>query len=156
MENITLYGRSTLKAYPAGTGFKGEPAYQNTVNNRIMARGRQLVARFLNNESVGDGLTYHAIGSGDSTPQTSQLTLDDEEARKQWTVTARTGSVVLFEVFYLASESQYEIAEAGVFGDNATAAADSGIIFSRYLQSFDNSAGSFDLTFEYELTIGAV
>ena len=152
-DTITLKGRSTLRAYPAGSDFKGRPIYEDTVNNLVVTTGKGLAADLLLDQET-TGLTYHAIGTDNTAPALADTTLGAEENRKAWTVRSRLGAVLTFEVFYLASEAAYAIAECGVFGGaTASATADSGIMFSHYLQTYDNSAGLVDITFEYVLEI---
>jgi hypothetical protein len=128
--------------------------FRNDRNNLIVTSGLGLVAQMLNDEE-DVGLTYHAIGTGATTPVIGDTVLDTESNRKLWTSKIRTGAVVSYSVFYLANESDYDIEECGVFGGaTASLTPDSGTLFSHYLQAYDNSAGLVDLTFEYELTVG--
>jgi hypothetical protein len=150
---ITLKGRSTLRAYPAGTNFQTGPIYEQTVDNLVVTAGKELVAEFLIS-LASVGLTYHAIGTDSTAPAVGDTSLGAEESRKTWTIKSRSGRVVTYEVFYLAAESNINIAESGTFGgETASATPDSGILFSRYLQPYDNSAGLVDLTFEYNLEV---
>lgn len=101
------------------------------------------------------GLTYHALGTSNTAPAVGDSQLGSEQARKTWTSRSRSGAQIALSVFYLASESTHAIKECGVFGGStAGAAANSGELFSHYLQTYDNSGGSVDLTFDYLLTIG--
>jgi len=153
-DTITLKGRSTLRAYPAGSNFKGRPIYENTVTNLVVSSGKNLAADLLLDQET-TGLTYHAIGTNSTAPALGNTTLGAEAARKAWTIRSRSANTITLEVFYLASEATHNIAEAGVFGGaTASATANSGKLFSRYLQAYNNSAGLVDLTFEYVLEIG--
>ena len=149
---IQLKGRSTLRAYPAGANFQGVPVYENTVNNLVVTVGKGLAAAALIDQDLG--LTFHALGTDATAPTVSDTALGAEQARKAWTIRGRSGPIATLEVFYLASEAAYNIAECGVFGGaSSTATPDSGILFSHYLQAYDNSAGLVDLTFEYVLEV---
>jgi hypothetical protein len=167
-QTINLSGRSTLRAYPRGVlefhMGRGEsladihrlwkPFYMHQRRNLIVTSGRDLVAKMLIDEE-DTGLTYHAIGTSATAPVIADTALGSEENRKAWTSKVRTGSVIVFTMFYLASESQYNIQEVGIFGGaTASATPDSGTLFSHFLQEYDNTAGLVDLTFEYELTVG--
>jgi hypothetical protein len=168
-----------VRAYPAGTvelrpeehrrdpggswAFDGQlivprtrPAKEVTGKNLIVTVGKQLVGDMMMDETGYDtGLTYHAIGSNATAPVVGDTTLNTEEARKAVTAKSRLVNVVTWTTFFTAGESTYSILESGIFGHStASAAADSGILFSRYLVTFDNSGGTYDLTFEYILTIG--
>jgi hypothetical protein len=128
--------------------------FTDTKKNLIVTSGKELVGDVLIDvEAVG--LTYHAIGTDNTTPTVSDTALNTEASRKLWTSKTRLGNVISFGAFYLASESSFAITECGVFGGSlATATLNTGALFSHYLQSYDNSGGAVDLTFEYELTIG--
>ncbi len=155
-DGLRVAGRMTLRAYPAGSDPANLPAPLTEIRspNLVVSAGKVLVADLLLDvEDVG--LTYHAIGTGSTAPAAGDTALDTETARKAWTSKGRTGAVLTYTVFYLASECSYSITEVGVFGSaTASGTADSGVLFARLLQAYDNSAGLVDLTFEYELTIG--
>ena len=80
--------------------------------------------------------------------------LGTEENRKAITSRTRLLNIDTYSTFFTAGESTYAIEEAGIFGHDATGVADSGVLFSHWLVSFDNSGGVYDLTFDYVLTIG--
>lgn len=173
MDQLTLQGKSTLRAWKAGALRQFMQAFprialpwaeklmilhgdilvhEQTVKNLVVLAGKYLVADLLIGTGAA-GLSYHAIGTGTTTPVLTDTTLTTEAARKPWVAKTRTGTVITLSVFYLASESTYNIREAGVFGNAATSTPGSGTLFSHYLQSYDNGAGLVDLTFDYELTI---
>lgn len=155
-----LAGRSTIRAYPAGSlkdyprkPIDATPIYEQTVHNLVVQEGLNLVADLLIDDET-TGLTYHAIGTDGTPPVSGDVALGAESARKTWTIKNRTGSEITYEVFYLAAEATFNIAEAGVFGGaSASSTPDSGRLFSHYLQAYDNSAGLVDLTFEYVLEV---
>jgi hypothetical protein len=125
-----------------------------SVDNLITALGKQYVCNVIIDANTG--LTYHAIGTDNTTPLTSDTTLGTETARKLYTSRTRSGNVITLSAFYTAAESTYAIEECGVFGGStASATPDSGVLFSHYLLVYDNTAGLVDLTFDYELTITA-
>lgn len=132
---------------------RGSCVYENTVNNLVVTTGKQLMAELLTGDESG-GLLYHEIGTGTTTPALTDTALTTPSARKAVTQAVRSGNDVNVSTFYLASESTIEIAEGGLFGGAAaTATPGSGMMFCHYLQTYDNSAGTYDLTFEYTLTI---
>lgn len=171
-EGLTLRGASTLTAWRAGllgrllkAGYslpaarlmarrRGALVSRHAGPNLIVASGKGLVADLLIDEVAG-GLTYHAIGTSSQAPAAGQQILSSEVARKAYTLRTRSGNVATFSVFYLASESSYHIREVGQFGGpGASLTPSSGVLFSRLLQTLDNSGGEYDLTFDYDLTIG--
>ena len=171
-EGILLKGKSLLSAWESGvlsgllaTGLSLEEARKQAeklgaliwcslVENLIVTDGKELVGDILIDEESA-GLTYHALGTNNTTPVVGDSQLGSEQARKTWTSRTRSGVQLTLSVFYLASECTYAIKECGVFGGASTGAgAGTGVLFSHYLQTFDNSGGSVDLTFDYLLTIG--
>ena len=133
---------------------QGKLVQRQYATNLIVTVGKQYVGDLMvGNEDVAFG--YHAIGTGSTDPALSDTTLETEVNRKAYVLKERSGTVVTLSVFFTASESSYNIQECGVFGGTgASLTADSGKLFSHYLQSYDNSGGSFDLTFDYSVTIG--
>ncbi len=169
-DTFRLAGRSTLRTFPQGmveyylsrglTLFEihrmhGDLAlFKDTRQNLIVSSGKSLVCDILiDDEPLG--LTYHAIGTSDTVPAVGDVSLTAEVSRKTWASKSRLGNTASFGAFYLASESTFNVKECGVFGGSlATATPGSGALFSHYLQSYNNSGGTVDLTFEYELTVG--
>lgn len=124
--------------------------------NVICTVGKGLVGDMLIDKGGYDtGLTFCAIGTNATAPTANDTQLGTEVKRKQITSKTRSGNEVTLSTFFTSAESSYNIKEAGVFGHStATGAANSGIIMAHWLSSFDNSAGNYDLTFDYVLTIG--
>ena len=125
---------------------------EKKVPNLITTLGKGLVCDNLISV-VTSGLHYHAIGTGTTAAAIADIKLETEVTRKEVTSRTRVGNVITLSTFYLAAQATYNIKEVGIFGGGATAAADSGTLFSHALLSYDNSAGLYDLTFDYELTI---
>lgn len=126
--------------------------HENTVHNIIVTQAKVLVAMVFNNESV-TGLEYHAIGLGATAPLSSDTLLSIEATRKAITSMVRNSTSLILSTYYTAAQSTFNIKEGGIFCNGATATANSGTLFSHFLQSEDNSAGLNDLTFEYEFRI---
>jgi len=163
-------GFSTLRAWPKGllqelldSGIALPKAieiaktnnlcsYENTVHNLFVNVGKYLAIDFLLG-LTRTGLTYHAIGGYDNTPAVTDTTLYLESARNTITSASRSGTQMILSTYFSAAMSTLYIKEAGVFGNGATAALNSGDLFCRYLQAFDNSDGLNDLTFEYTFTL---
>jgi hypothetical protein len=174
---LMLTGISTLRAWDAGAlpyfiqrfgmnlsdamRFGGENGFmirRVIKRNIIVTTGLQLVLDVLNDDEA-TGLTYHAIGDTASpSPVIGNTTLNNEVERKAFASRSRAGAQATLSVFYLSTESNYSIAEVGVFGGaSASATPDSGIMFSHALQAYDNSGGSpNDLTFDYVLSVEEV
>lgn len=168
-ESIKLTGQSRLRAYRPGAlqkwldcgltlaqaqdQAKGDMIGETIVKNLIVTVGKGLVADLLV-DAISTGLTYHAIGTSATAPAVTDTVLGTEAARKAFTIRGRVGNVVSLSVFYTKAECTFNIKEAGVFGGAAASGTPgSGTLFSHYSQAEDNSAGTKDLTFDYDLTI---
>jgi hypothetical protein len=127
--------------------------HEQTVDNLVVTAGKQMLCDLLiDEEDVGIG--YHELGTGTTTPALTDAALTTSAVRKVVTSKVRSGNQVQVSTFFLASESTYDIKEAGIFGGaGASATPGSGRMLCHYLQSYNNSAGAYDLTFEYLLTI---
>lgn len=171
-EGLAVRGVSTLRAWRAGViprlleagcnlgaatiraRHAGALVYRQAAPNLITAAGKALVGDLLTDQH-DSGLTYHALGISSAPVDVGNSFLGFEAARKAFTLRARAANVATFSVFYLAAECSFHIREVGVFGGpGASLTPDTGVLFSRLLQSLDNTGGEFDLTFDYDLTIG--
>ena len=125
-------------------------------HNLIVTLGPTLIGDMLIDETGYDtGLTYCAIGTEATAPVIADTVLGTEAARKAITSKTRTLNEITLATFFTAAQSTFNIKEAGIFGHStASAAADSGVLFSHWLVSYDNSGGLYDLTFTWILTIG--
>jgi hypothetical protein len=150
-EKSVFSGRWRLKARHRITG--EEKVIEG--NNLRVTVGKQLLGDMLIDVSGYDtGLTYQAIGTGTTAVAITDTQLTTESARKIITSRTRSGLVLTFSTFFTAAQATYNIKEAGIFGHStASGTANSGILFSHWLVTFDNSGGLYDLTFDYVLTI---
>ena len=177
-EGMALIGRSRLRAWKAGAlaeimenyhfaaprnqlevaqgiaTSSGELVHDETVSNLVVTVGLRLAGDLLI-DAESNGIRYHELGTSSTAPVSGNTDLGTSVARRIWTSRVRVGSVLNFSVFYTAAQSTYAIEECGAWGgDDATATRGSGTLFSHYPQSFDNSQGLVDLTFDYDLTPG--
>lgn len=77
-------------------------------------------------------IQYCALGDDNTAPNPTDVLLANEEHRQQITDALRESNVVYFDTFFGTDEANtFTIREAGLFGYDATAAADSGTLFSR-------------------------
>jgi len=163
-----LKGFSVMRAFPKGAipwllehGYSladamreaemsGMVIFSQKTHNLIVDGGKGLACQLLTAVET-TGITYHAIGTGTTSPNRYQTALVTESARKAFVVRGLVGSTGLeASVFYLASECTFNLKEAGVFGGAAASATPgSGTMFARYLQAYDNSSGLVDLTYTY-------
>lgn len=153
-DQLKLTGRAYLRVIDPKTGktVKVIPA-----RNLVCNEGKQLVGGFLIDESdVYDvGITYMEIGTGSTTPTVDDTTLTTYAAREAVTSRSRTANEITISTFWTAAQCTYNIKEAGVWGGSGAAAGEAtGLLFAHWLTSYDNSAGNYDLAFDYVLAIG--
>lgn len=127
--------------------------------NLIMTVGKQQVGDMLIDTAGYDtGITYCALGADNTAPAVGQTQLVDEGGgaamRLAITYKSRLINVITLSTFFTAAQSTLAIEEAGIFGHDADGVENSGIMFSRWLVSFDNSGALYDITVTYILTIG--
>ena len=157
-ETFGLYGRWRMTAF-----FKGTNVVAKVLegDNLIVTVGKNMVGDMLIDAGAqwDVGITYCALGADNTAPAIGQTQLVDEGGggamRKAVTSKTRVVNEITFSTFFTAAESTLAIEEAGMFGSSTAGAAEnSGVMFSRWLSSFDNSGGLYDLTFDYILQIG--
>ena len=151
-ESLKLFGRWRLTARNIHTG----EVIVHEGPNLIVTIGPELVGDMLmDRDGYDTGLTYQAIGTGVTAPAVADTILTTEVARKAITYKTRTNNVVTYSTFFTATESTFDLKEAGIFGHStASTTPNSGVFFSHWLEAFDNSAGTYDLTYDYILTVG--
>ncbi len=122
-------------------------------HNLVTTVGMQLAGDLLTGGEMV-GITYHAIGTSSTAPVVGNTQLGAEVARLTLGSRVRAGTVLTFSAYYIAAQCTYNIQEVGLFGGvAASSTANSGRLFARILQAYDNSAGSTDLTFDYNLEV---
>jgi hypothetical protein len=150
-DGLKIYGRWRLTATHIKTGKR---IVKEGSNLRVTV-GSELVGDMLIDRSGYDtGLTYQAIGTSATAVAVGDTQLTTEVFRKLITSKTRAVNVITFSTFLTASESTFDIQEAGIFGHStASGTANSGILFSHWLVDFDNSGGAYDIVLDYVLTI---
>lgn len=161
-EALKLYGRATLTATDPKTGKVVKVVKSE---NLIVTVGQAFIGNMLIdlNAQHDTGITYCALGANNGAPALAETQLVDEGggAAMRKAVTSKTQAPApntnqfTWSTFFTAAESTLAIEEAGMFGSSTAGAAEnSGIMFSRWLVSFDNSGALYDITIDYVLTIG--
>jgi hypothetical protein len=125
-------------------------------HNIICNEGLQLIAAFAIDESAtyDAGITYCEIGTGNTAPAAANTTLTTYANRKAVTSKSRSNYEVTISTFFTAAQATYAIEEAGMWsGGDAAAGPATGLLFSHFLTSFNNSGGLYDITINYILTV---
>jgi len=135
-------------------------AQTGKINERIKAHNlvvdsglASIIGRIVGGDSpVTKGtITYCALGTGTNAPASGDTQLQTEVFRKQVSVRSSTANVGRFRTFFNTDEANATLKEAGLFGDSASATANSGTLFCRL--SIDRAKTSAEtLTLDWEIT----
>lgn len=121
-------------------------------HNLVVAAGLNMICDLLDGTET-TGLTYHALGTGTTSPATGNTALNSEQARKAISSQEVTANQLLSSTFFTSTESTLNIKEVGLFGGaSAGTTSGSGILFAHSLLSYDNSSGLVDLTIDHTVT----
>ncbi len=121
-------------------------------NNMVVTAGKNAIAAGLLDTTKGN-ITYCAVGTGITAPALADTTLQTELGRKQISVRSVAANVATFQTFFTTSEIVGTLKEAGLFGDLASATANSGTLFCRVAINRIKSAND-TLTLSWAVTIG--
>ena len=97
-------------------------------------------------------ITYCSVGTGTTAPASGDTSLETETERKQVSVRSSLLGVAKFRTFFNTEEANGTLKECGLFGDDASAVADSGTLFCR-LAINKTKTTSETLTLDWEVTI---
>lgn len=149
---VRVRGHVVLEAWDAVTGAL---VGRRERDNLVVTLGKQFVAEILAAASgYSTGLTYIAIGIGATTPAAGNTLLANEVFRKIYSSRTVSTNVLIISTLMTAAESTFAIQEVGLFGhSDATATIGTGKLFARSLLSYDNSAGTNNITVTWTLTI---
>ena len=122
-------------------------------DNMFVTAGKNSIAARLV-ETANKGLiTYCALGTGTVAPALADTQLQTEIFRKLISVKSSNGKVATFQTFFTTSEANGTLREAGLFGDDATSATNSGTLFARVaINRTKTSSDTLSLT--WSVTIG--
>lgn len=155
-EGLKVYGKWKLTARHIKTG----KVIIHEGHNLIVTVGKELICMMLMDATSYDtGLTWCALGTDNTAPAVGQTELVNEGGggpmRKEITSKSRAVNVLTFTTLFTAAESNIFIKEIAIFGHSTAGATEnSGIMFARWLDSFDNSGELYDVSISYELTVG--
>jgi hypothetical protein len=144
------YTKSGKKAY-----FRGRIKSKDRIDNTFVTVGKNSIASALsgvetNNQGI---ITYCAVGTSVVAATLADTTLTTEIFRKLISVRSSSGKVATFQTFFTTAEANGTLRECGLFGDSASATANSGTLFSKLAINRVKSA-SDTLTLSWDITIG--
>lgn len=161
VENTHHHIDETL-ATPSGTidivirdARTGKVKSHDRVKNMFVTAGKNSLADALrgttsNNKGI---ITYCAVGSSIVAPTLADTSLLAEIARKAISLRSVAGNIATFQTFFTTDEANGTLREAGLFGDAATASANTGTLFCR--AAINRTKSSSDtLTISWSVTIG--
>jgi hypothetical protein len=124
---IQITGHYKLTFQNIHTGRIRISEYDNAITDVCLA----MLAKRLGGAGNDCNITYIAVGTGayPATPKTS-TTLTTELARKTVTAASYSGAQTLITGFFGASEGNGTLTEIGLFGEDASASADSGTMIN--------------------------
>lgn len=146
---LKMIGRVRPTLYDAATGkIKWQGKWQNNI---IPDVGLAAIVRRLgdigtySNEGI---ITYGAVGDGSSTPDANDTQMNNEIERKTIGTASVSGQTLTLEVFFTTAEANGDITQFALFGEEASAASDSGTMFD-----YINFETPFEKTSSETLTI---
>lgn len=123
-------------------------------HNLVTTIGKNLVRDLLGIAAGVTGLNYIALGTDDTAPAVGDTTLGTEVFRDTFTDTIYTSGVVNFKYFLDSSSANGNtLNEAGLFGDDATASANSGTLFAHVTYTNIAKTSSIAVTYSWDVTI---
>ncbi len=156
MKNKYIKVRSELK--PTGivkcikrNAKTGEIISTNIYENLICNTWKNVTAARYAGDGNACDITYGAVGTDNTTPVSTDTTLGAELARKT-VIASSSANVVTIIVFFGASDGNGTLEEFGLFGQGASASADSGEMVNHVLIS-ETKTSVETLTFEVDITI---
>lgn len=111
-----------------------------------------IARRIVSQEANYGRVTYCAVGTGTNAPAANDTQLQTELFRKVISVAAYNSNVATFTTFFNTAEGNGTLRELGLFGDLATATANTGTLYAR--TGINKTKTSSDtLTIEWSLVI---
>ena len=125
--------------------------------NTIMTVGKTAVLNRLGNIAAvsNEGIiTYGAVGNGSTTPSISNTQMENELARNTLAKTSVSSTKLTIQVFFAEALANDTITKFALFGEDASASADSGTMFNYaiFSDSFTKTAIE-TLTVEIKFTL---
>lgn len=131
-DGIVASGRFIACLRDAVTGEVKDTRYSD---NLVCDRGKNIVAARLNNETTYTGIiNYLGVGTGTTTPLSTDTQLQTELARTTVSSSSRSNSQTTLGFFFNSSTANGTITEVGAFIDGS-ASANSGQIWNHALFS---------------------
>ena len=118
-------------------------------SNLVVTVAKEMVMSRLAGEENDCNITYLAVGTDSTTPAVGDTTLGTEVDRKVLSNITAVGRTISYSTFFALDEGNGVLKEMGLFGEAASAAADSGTMFNHALINLTK-------TDEYTMTIQGI
>jgi len=135
---------------------RGDAIVSPWVENLNPLAAKEALARRIANAGIktNEGMiTYGAVGTGTGTPLSSNTKLGTELFRKAIAVASYSSNIATFRMFMTTAEGNGTLTEYGLFGEDASASADTGTLFQRVIISKTKTSAK-TLTIESRIQIG--
>ena len=123
------------------------------VENLITDAGKNSIALALKGTTSKGEITYCAVGTDATAPDAGDTVLGVEIERKLVSVRSTSSNITTFQTFFTTSEANGTLAEAGLFGDDASGTVDTGTLYAHTAIS-KTKTSSETLTISWTVTIG--
>jgi hypothetical protein len=122
-------------------------------HNLAVTLGKTLICDLLAKTSGVTGLNYFAIGTDDTAEALNNSSLGSEVYRDTFTkITVSSNNLNIKYYLDSSTANGNTLKEAGLFGDNATGVADSGVLFARVTHSDIVKTSSIAVTYSWDIT----
>jgi len=156
LHKINIKDQISLKGEVIVRTWKDGRIIQETRGKNIITdKGKNVTLALLGKVSGFTGIEYCAIGTGTTTPASTDLVLDNEVGRRAITlVTKISDTEYQWETFFEADypTGTFTIWEVGLFGNGATSTKDSGDLITRLkLSTSITKDNTLTLTVDYRI-----
>lgn len=103
--------------------------------NMVVNKGLQHLCLAMIDTGYTEGITYLALGSGNTAAAAGDTTLETEVFRITFSTRTRTNQSITLSAFLTTSQGNGTHYEMGCFGNGATASADSGDLFNHLVMT---------------------
>lgn len=124
-------------------------------DNMVVTAGKNSMADALRGTTANSKgiITYCAVGTSTQAPALADTSLIAELGRKLISVRSVSNNTAIFQTFFTTSEVIGTLREAGLFGDDASATANSGTLFCRVAINRTKTIND-TLTITWNVTLG--
>ncbi len=126
------------------------PLYRH--HNVACNAGRSVLLNFMAGIGGLAGIQFFEIGTGAGTPAAGDTSISTPVFRKAITTATVTGNQVDESTFFQSTEGNYNITNAGLWGNGATSTLGSGTLFAHATYLY-NKTSAIALTNDYVLTL---